>query len=108
MSITLPPSIALYFAADSSDTDSVAVLFANTAVVFDEGHNYNGIGAIAQWKAATAKKYDHTSVPFACEAMADKFIVTSRVTGNFPGSPVDLRYFFELAEDKITSLRITL
>jgi len=30
----------------------------------------------------------------------------SRLTGNFPGSPVDLRFFFELDGDKIASLEI--
>jgi hypothetical protein len=33
-------------------------------------------------------------------------IVTSRLTGNFPGSPVDLRFLFELQGDKIASLEI--
>jgi len=33
-------------------------------------------------------------------------VVTSRLTGNFPGSPVDLRYFFRLEGDKIASLEI--
>ena len=35
-----------------------------------------------------------------------KTVVTSRLTGNFPGSPVDLRFFFELEGEKIASLEI--
>ena len=35
-----------------------------------------------------------------------KTIVTSRLVGNVPGSPVDLRYFFKLEGDKIASLEI--
>jgi hypothetical protein len=30
----------------------------------------------------------------------------ARLTGDFPGSPVDLDYTFTLAHDKITSLEI--
>ena len=33
-------------------------------------------------------------------------VVTCRLTGNFPGSPVDLRFFFELEGDKIASLEV--
>jgi hypothetical protein len=33
-------------------------------------------------------------------------VVTSRLIGNFPGSPVDLRFFFELEGDKIASLEV--
>jgi hypothetical protein len=32
--------------------------------------------------------------------------VTSRVTGSFPGSPVDLRYFFTLGRGRISTLEI--
>ena len=32
-------------------------------------------------------------------------IVTSRLTGNFPGSPVDLRFAFRLERGKIASLK---
>jgi hypothetical protein len=34
--------------------------------------------------------------------------VTSHLVGDFPGSPVDLRYFFVLDGDKIASLEISL
>jgi hypothetical protein len=33
--------------------------------------------------------------------------VTSRVTGHFPGSPVDLRFIFTLERGKVGSLEIT-
>jgi hypothetical protein len=33
-------------------------------------------------------------------------VVTSRLTGNFPGSPLNLRFFFGLDGDKIASLEI--
>jgi hypothetical protein len=42
------------------------------------------------------------------EQVDRKIVVTSRLTGNFPGSPVDLRFFFELEGDKIASLEIIL
>jgi hypothetical protein len=40
------------------------------------------------------------------EQQGGKTVVTSHLTGNFPGSPVDLRFFFALEGDKIRSLEI--
>jgi len=106
MSVNLPGPIAAYFAADRSDVEAVARCFAENAIVKDEGHIHNGLAAIRQWKMDSSKKYTYTSEPFASEGREGKTIVTSRVTGNFPGSLVDLRYFFSLENSKITSLEI--
>lgn len=108
MSIELPKQIAAYFAADAdtSDHGAVARCFTENAVVKDEGHTYDGRAAIQQWKEGSASAYQYTSAPFALEIKEGKTIVTSHLVGNFPGSPVDLRYFFELDGDKIAALEI--
>ena len=106
MTLVLPQPVATYFAADRTDGDAVSRCFTETAVVQDEGHTYRGRAAIKQWKADAAAKYQYTSEPFACEQKDGKFVVTSRLTGNFPGSPVNLRFFFRLDGDKIASLEI--
>ena len=72
----------------------------------DEGHTYTGVIAIKEWKAGSAAKYTYTSEPFALERRNGMAIVTSRLTGNFPGSPVDLRFFFRLKRGRIASLEI--
>jgi hypothetical protein len=48
----------------------------------------------------------YTSQPFACEEKDGKTVVTCHLVGNFPGSPVDLRFFFKLEGHKIASLEI--
>src|SRR5712671_2429249 len=103
-SLNLPEPIAAYFAADKGDGEALSRCFTENAVVKDEGHTHKGRAAIKQWKTDTSKKYEYTSEPFACEPEGGKAVVTSRLTGNFPGSPVDLRYFFKLEGDKIASL----
>lgn len=108
MSINLPKPIDAYFAADRGDSEVLARCFTNDAVVKDEGHTYNGLAAIKKWKTDSATKYTYTSEPFACEEKEGKTIVTSRLTGNFPGSPVDLRFFFGLEGEKIAFLEIIL
>jgi hypothetical protein len=106
MSHDLPTPIAAYFAADKGDSDAVARCFTERAVVKDEGRTYDGRAAIRQWKADTSARYNYTSEPFAVEDRDGNTVVTSHLAGNFPGSPVDLRYFFVLEADKIASLEI--
>jgi len=108
MSLDLSKPINTYFTADASDGEAFAQCFAEHAIVKDEGHTYTGLAAIKQWKSGTSRKYTYTSEPFACADVGGKTIVTSRLTGNFPGSPIDLRYAFGIEGDKISSLEITL
>lgn len=105
--LILPDPLAAYFTADQHGADAIARCFATQAVVKDEGHRYIGVDAIRAWKAATSAAYTYTSEPFAVEQQEGLCIVTSRVTGNFPGSPVDLRYRFRLERGLIASLEIT-
>src|SRR5882762_1645318 len=105
-SLNLPKPIAAYFAADRGDGEAVSQCFTDNAVVKDEGHTHKGRAAIKKWKTDASTKYDYTSEPFACEQKDGKTVVTSHLVGSFPGSPVDLRYFFKLEEDKIASLEI--
>ena len=72
----------------------------------DEGHTHKGLAAIKGWKTDASAKYEYTCEPFACEEKGGKTVVTSHLVGNFPGSPVDLRFFFGLKGDKIASLEI--
>lgn len=106
MPLTLPAPIAAYFAADKDDGDAVTRCFTERATVKDEGHTHVGRAAIAGWKTVASAKYNYTSEPTAVAVQDDKTIVTSHLVGDFPGSPVDLRYFFVLDGNKIASLEI--
>ena len=106
MTLDLPKPIAAYFTADQGDSEAVAQCFTNNAVVKDEGHTHRGRAAIKKWKTDASAKYQYTSDPFACEEKDGKILVTSHLVGNFPGSPVDLRYFFKLEGDMIASLEV--
>jgi ketosteroid isomerase-like protein len=106
MKATLPAPIKRYFSADRRDAAAVAACFTERAVVIDESRQWIGRAAIKRWKQSTTARYRYTSKPIASESKDGKIVVTSRLTGNFPGSPVDLRYVFELEGDKISSLEI--
>lgn len=107
MPVDLPDPVAAYFEADKRDADALAQCFAETAIVIDEGHTHRGRAAIRQWKSESSAKYNYTSEPIAVESRDGATIVTGHVVGNFPGSPVDLRYAFTLKAGKIASLEIT-
>jgi SnoaL-like domain len=103
----LPTPIAIYVAAENSgDTEALAECFAKDAVVRDEGDTIEGLAAIKQWKSETKKKYQHTIEPLAVAQEDGKIIVTNRLAGNFPGSPIELEFVFALDGDKIASLEI--
>ena len=104
--LILPEPISAYFEADKRDGEAVARCFTKQAIVKDEGQTHSGTAAIVAWKAEASAKYSYTSKPFAVEQREGQYVVTSRLTGNFPGSPVDLRYTFGLERGKIAFLEI--
>ena len=106
-STRLPSPIASYFAADVGDANQVARCFTEDAVVIDEQREHRGQLAIARWKAEATAKYRYTSVPIAVDVSGHEATVTARLTGDFPGSPVDLRYRFVLEGDRIARLEIS-
>lgn len=104
--LDLPEPIAAYFDADRQDGQAVARCFTREGVVRDEGHTHAGPDAISAWKAASSARYTYTAEPHALETRGRSYVVTSRVSGDFPGSPLDLRYTFQLERGKIASLEI--
>ena len=105
--LDLPEPIAAYFDADKGDAEALARCFTKQAVVKDEGQTHTGLAAIKAWKSAASAKYTYTSEPFAMDQTDGGHVVTSRLTGNFPGSPVNLRFAFRIERGKIASLEIT-
>jgi hypothetical protein len=105
-SLNLPKPIAGYFIADEVNSEAVSQCFTENAVVKDEGHAHKGRAAIKAWKAAASAKYQYSCEPLACEEKDGKTVITCHLVGNFPGSPVDLRFFFKLEGDKIASLEV--
>jgi ketosteroid isomerase-like protein len=107
MPVDLPTPIAIYIDAENrGDTEALAQCFAENAVVRDEGKTIEGLAAIKRWTAETRKKYQHTVEPLASAQKGGKTVVTNRLTGNFPGSPIELEFVFTLDGDKIVSLEI--
>jgi SnoaL-like domain len=107
MAIHLPAPIEIYFASENArDTEGADRCFAAHAIVRDEGRTIEGVAAIKAWRIEAGEKYHHTVEPLSVAERYGKTIVTARVSGNFPGSPVNLDHIFELHGDRIVSLEI--
>lgn len=104
--LTLPEPIAAYFAAEHKP-EALARCFTAQAVMKDDGHTYTGVAAIKAFMAAASAKYSATTVPFALKREDGFQVVRAKVSGNFPGSPIDLSYRFRLERGLIASLEIT-
>lgn len=107
MPIELPSVIAEYFSADKTgNAQTISECFTHDAVVIDEGNKYTGRDSIRQWMANASTKYTYTAEPFSVAEDDGQYVVSSHLVGNFPGSPVDLRYFFVLRGQEIALLEI--
>jgi SnoaL-like domain len=100
----LSTPIATYFAvANAQDIDAVTACFDGDAFVRDERRTPHGLNAIREWAEEVSKKYRPTVDAIDVAQTNGKTIVTGRVSGNFPGSPIDLRYVFAGRSAKATS-----
>jgi ketosteroid isomerase-like protein len=108
MTLELPGPISAYYQADLGESAAVSDCFTEDAVVIDEGRTHIGRKAIQEWKTKSSSTYRYTIEPFSISESGGKTVVTAHLVGNFPGSPVDLRYFFALEGQKIAALEIKL
>ena len=107
MTFAVPEPVAAYLAAQAAkNADAISRCFAQDGAVRDEGREYRGRDAIRQWKAAADAKYQYVLEMIKVQTLGDLVTVRARLTGKFPGSPVELDHIFKLSGDKIASLEI--
>jgi ketosteroid isomerase-like protein len=103
----LRPPLSSYFdASNAHDADAVAALFGETALVHDESADHRGRAAIRDWARGTYDKYDVRLSPREAVADGAAMVVTTGVSGTFPGSPIELQFRFVVDGDRIDELRI--
>ena len=106
MNLVLPPVIAAFFHAhNTGQTADFDQLFTADARVSDEAHEYQG-AAIKAWIDDAIAKYTPVADVVGLADAAGQIIATAQVSGNFPGSPAQIRYKFTLKDGKIAALAI--
>lgn len=80
------------------DADKVAALFADDAVVSDEGRTHRGIAEIRRWIDESIDLFTTTLTFRGAREVGDMVGASYRLEGDFPGGVVDLEYQFRLDE----------
>jgi ketosteroid isomerase-like protein len=98
------PVITRYFEADARrDIDAIVALFTDEAVVVDEGQTYHGSAQIRGWQEGAASRYRYTTEVFDIQRTGEEsYLVTGRLTGNFPGGTAELKWRFTVHGDLIS------
>ncbi|SEM52426.1 hypothetical protein SAMN04488003_101416 [Loktanella fryxellensis] len=103
MTDTVPLPVVRYFAARTPV--EVADAFPPDGIAHDEGRTHQGHDAIRQWREGVAK-VSYRQDLLSARTSADRTTVATHLTGDFPGSPVDLRLTFDVTGDRVAQLTI--
>lgn len=106
--MNLPKVITdLVNAQNNFDSINYAECFSETAVVFDEGKTHNGKLAIQNWIEDANEKYRSVMKPLAYTENGTTSVLSAEVSGTFPGSPIVLKFHFDIANGQIRHLKVT-
>ncbi|QQV04312.1 MULTISPECIES: nuclear transport factor 2 family protein [Chryseobacterium] len=86
------------------DSATYAQCFTETAVVFDEGKTHTGRQAIEHWINKANQDYRASMKPL--EYSESEQTLTCEISGNFPGSPIVLKYHYDFEGGLIQALKI--
>lgn len=105
---TVLPVVILNYIAAANDgrIDDAAACFAQDALVHDENRDHQGFDAIHEWIAETTQEYLPKNEVLSATADGETHAVISKISGNFPGSPVELEFHFVITKGKISRLSI--
>ena len=92
-------------AKNSFDSVAFAECFSETAIVFDEGKTHTGKKEIEQWIDNSNKQHQDILEPIDYDEKED--ILSAKITGTFPQSPIILKFHFTITDETIQSLRVT-
>lgn len=107
MTLTLPPLLAAMVEAHNAhDVEAFAECFADDAVVRDDGRMHLGKAAIRTWFEDVSRNYQAVFDVTGLSTIDGEPVLSGRISGNFDGSPIDLRYFTGLEDGKIVALKI--
>jgi ketosteroid isomerase-like protein len=94
-------------ATDRADAEALVACFTEDAQVTDEGKTRRGHAAIWDWWVGPATAYNYTVRVYGTRALGeDRYVVFTRLTGNFPGGTAELANRFTLRAGLIANLEI--
>ena len=108
MPLDSPRPVERFFGADArGDIDAIVALFTDDAVVVDERQTWQGRDGIRQWQDGPAARYEYTTeLEKVSRTGEDRYRVSGRIDGNFPGGTARLNWDFTIAGELIRRLEI--
>lgn len=106
--LNAPSAITTFQAAhDRRDVRVALAQFTFDAQVVDDGRTYDGIAAVESFLQHAGSEFTYTRALLEAQEIApDRWRITNRLEGDFPGGQVDLSYEFELVSGLIRRLTI--
>ena len=103
------PEVVTDLIKAQNDFDSVAYAncFSETGIMFDEGKTHTGRAEIRQLIEEANKKYQSVMKPLAYTENGSSGVLSAEVSGTFDGSPLVLKFHFDIADGQIRYLKVT-
>lgn len=106
--MNLPKIITdLIKAQNEFDAVTYANLFSETAKVFDEGKTHKGRLEIERWIDQSNKNYQAVMKPLEYHENGITNVLIAECSGTFPGSPITLKFHFDIVDGQIQQLKVT-
>ena len=98
----LSPLLATFIQAmNTHDSNLLSSCFDDNAIVYDEGEEIKGLTPIKQWADNVFNKYELTAKVTDTTQSDNETILTTLVSGTFPGSPLEIKYYITFNKGKI-------
>lgn len=94
-------------AQNEFNSAAYASCFSKTGVMFDEGKTHKGRVEIEHMIDEANKKYQSVMKPLEYAENGTTSILSAECSGTFPGSPLILKFYFDIADGQIQHLKVT-
>ena len=109
MSTNMPEAVEIFMETmNTAETEKLDSCLASEAVLFDPGENneISGINAIKAFVTNSKEKFDLCTTVIDAIYTAESTKVITLTKGNFPGSPQNFSYEFNVKHGLIQSIKI--
>jgi hypothetical protein len=94
-------------AQNEFDSIAYANCFSETGVMLDEGKTHKGRAEIQHMIEEANKKYQSVMEPLEYIDNGTRGVLAASCSGTFPGSPITLKFHFDIVGGQIRHLKVT-
>lgn len=104
----LPEVVARFIETQNiHNSEAYTACFTDNAIVHDEGRTHTGKEEIRKWIEEANDNYKSVMKRLHYDESESKGVLTAEVSGTFPGSPIKLKFHFDIVDGKIQYLKVT-